>query len=154
MQTAETHMLRTQTHRRSCASLLVLVIGAVMGSVCVCVCVCVCVRVCLCVCVCALVCVSVCVCMWYPNNHHPHCIMHSNPNQHLESMTALSTSFLVLLREYSPPMCQCTNTPVQCQIGLTALMMCSATSLVVLEVACVYDLYMDIAFLDKLTKYH
>src|SRR4029434_2671904 len=27
------------------------------------------------------------------------------------------------------------------------------SEVVVLEVACVYDLYMDIAFLDKLTKY-
>src|SRR4029434_10093288 len=36
---------------------------------------------CVCVCVCVCVCACVCVC-----DHHPHCIMHSNPNQHLESI--------------------------------------------------------------------
>jgi len=24
--------------------------------------------------------------LWYTNNHHPHCLMHSNPNQHFESI--------------------------------------------------------------------
>ena len=124
--------------------------------------------------------------LWYPNTHHPHCIMHSNPNQHLESIahivngcnkykglyTARHDRIVDLIsstvKGVFPPnvsmykhsrimpdwfnssddvFCNIPNTPDVVFLDKVK------REVVVLEVACVYDLYMDIAFLDKLTKY-
>src|SRR4029434_7334550 len=73
--------------------------------------------------------------LWYPNTHHPHWIMHSNPNQHLESIAHIVNGCSKYKELY------------------TARHDRIVDLISSLEVACVYDLYMDIVFLDKLTKY-
>ena len=123
--------------------------------------------------------------LWYPANHQPHCIMHTNSTQHYESVAhilngcnmykglyiachdrivdLIASSVNVIYPNASVYKHSCvmsewfgstndlsSNIPNTPDIVFVDK---DRREVLIIEIGCVFDLYMDIAFYEKITKY-